>query len=259
MLYPFLYRIIAISFGLVFFVGCADKKEIDDFKDVKANFSCDALNKNQLIAHYVQSEGDKDQRQLNLWRFDSKVMQEYLPPAISIYWALDEKAGIWRTQYFDNHQRAIEYDAERLDQEQSQQRWQRYSQLLSNDEVAAMDKVGSYGQACSHVDYYTKLEGNKNYKLWWLSELNLPLRYEIKTEGAVDPTIWTLVKLDKDLKRIQQGLAKRENYHATDFADIGDNESDPFLLNMMNLGFIEHGASGFYNAEGHSMGDAHHH
>ncbi|WP_370980319.1 hypothetical protein [Agaribacterium sp. ZY112] len=259
MLYPLLYRVIAIFFGLVFFVSCSDKKEVDDFKKVKANFSCDALNKDQIIARYIQSEGGKDNRQLNLWRFGSKVMQEYLPPAISIYWAIDEKAGIWRTQYFDKHQRAIEYDAERLDQKQSLKRWQRYSQLLSDDDVAAMDKEGSYGQACKHVDYYTEVEGDKKYKLWWLSELKLPLRYEVKAEGNVDSTIWSLVQLDKDFNKIQQGLDKRENYHATDFADIGDNESDPFLLNMMNLGFIEHGASGFYNAEGHSMGDGHHH
>ena len=47
---------------------------------------------------------------------------------------------------------------------------------------------------------------------------------------------------------------------STDFADVGDNEAGPFLRKMIALGFVEHGASGFYQANGETLqGGAHHH
>jgi len=60
-------------------------------------------------------------------------------------------------------------------------------------------------------------------------------------------------------KKIEEFFRIRGSYQTTDYADIGDNESDPFLLKMMNLGFIKHGASGFYDAQGHALKKRHNH
>ncbi|MFT6897794.1 MAG: hypothetical protein ACJA13_002205 [Paraglaciecola sp.] len=46
---------------------------------------------------------------------------------------------------------------------------------------------------------------------------------------------------------------------APDVSDIGDDHSDPFLIKMVTLGFIEHGASGFYDDKGNALEGAHHH
>ena len=37
-------------------------------------------------------------------------------------------------------------------------------------------------------------------------------------------------------------------YQTTDFADIGDDHTDPFLTDMVHQGFIEHGSDGVYHA-----------
>ena len=45
------------------------------------------------------------------------------------------------------------------------------------------------------------------------------------------------------------------SYGTTDYTNIGDNESDPFLISMINLGFIEDHAHGFYDSKGNIMGN----
>ncbi len=70
---------------------------------------------------------------------------------------------------------------------------------------------------------------------------------------------WKLQKIERNQDVINQFFAQRANYQSTDFADIGDNESDPFLIKMINLGFIDHSASGIYNANGESMAIQHNH
>ena len=50
-----------------------------------------------------------------------------------------------------------------------------------------------------------------------------------------------------------------QQYELTDYADIGDNESDPFLAKMINLGFIQDTHPGFYNSQGQAIGGRHQH
>jgi hypothetical protein len=80
-----------------------------------------------------------------------------------------------------------------------------------------------------------------------------------KTESADKAVNWQLAEVTYDNKMIQQQLDTFSAYQSTDFADIGDNESDPFFRKMINLGFIEHSASGFYDSEGNSLSSAHQH
>ena len=54
-------------------------------------------------------------------------------------------------------------------------------------------------------------------------------------------------------------FAKRESYQSTDYADIGDDHTDPFLTKMVNQGFIEAGASGYYDQHGQAIGSSHTH
>lgn len=72
---------------------------------------------------------------------------------------------------------------------------------------------------------------------------------------------WVLVGLETDQAIIKDRFAAWDSHETTDFADIGDNESDPFLMRMITLGFISHGASGFYDASGNmiSSGTGHYH
>ena len=62
-----------------------------------------------------------------------------------------------------------------------------------------------------------------------------------------------------DEVEIAAEFVKREQYISTDYADIGDDHTEPFLTQMVNLGFIEGGASDFYNAQGEALQGEHGH
>jgi hypothetical protein len=52
-------------------------------------------------------------------------------------------------------------------------------------------------------------------------------------------TEWTLTATHRDATAAQRVFSVRESYKSTDFADIGDNETDPFLRDMIHLGFSD--------------------
>jgi hypothetical protein len=70
---------------------------------------------------------------------------------------------------------------------------------------------------------------------------------------------WQLKEMVTEDAAVKAAFELRDDYETTDYADIGDNESDPFLLKMINLGHISHGASGFYDEHGHQMDGRHQH
>jgi hypothetical protein len=104
---------------------------------------------------------------------------------------------------------------------------------------------------------YSSDEHGQTLLLEWLPAMQVVSYYSAKTtQGMIE---WRLDDIITDRTIINAAFAQWEGYASTDYADIGDNESDPFLLNMINLGFIEHGSNGFYTASGQSMGTSHAH
>ena len=69
---------------------------------------------------------------------------------------------------------------------------------------------------------------------------------------------WTLTNADYEAD-VSNFFAKRVDYQATDYADIGDDHTDPFLTKMVTQGFIEAGASGFYDQHGRALKGEHNH
>ncbi|MBV7316570.1 hypothetical protein [Shewanella sp. NIFS-20-20] len=47
-----------------------------------------------------------------------------------------------------------------------------------------------------------------------------------------------------------------QGYEDIDFADVGDNEADPFIATMIHQGYIQHGRSGFYHSFERGQADA---
>jgi hypothetical protein len=97
-------------------------------------------------------------------------------------------------------------------------------------------------------------DGRLSMDITWFSELRLVSSFIIKEKDS--PRIlesWSLKSLTLSNKQITPFFKSRYAYYATDYADIGDDHTDPFLTKMMNLGFIEHGASGFYDTQGNPM------
>ncbi|SMF17928.1 hypothetical protein SAMN02745866_01184 [Alteromonadaceae bacterium Bs31] len=250
-------------------VTACNKETTDD------SYACENLDANTLAAVFeVQNQAlpkqspqqplddqkdgaSKTAKLITLWRSEGRSAHQYEQAAITTAWALDKKAGLLSWQYFDSEQRAIEYEATHLPEHASQRVWQEKRQIVSNELIKKMTFERKSGSGCNTREFYSLQKNGGELKLQWLSELQLPALFEIKNKNT--HTQWKLKELRGDKRAVKLAFSRRDAYYSTDYTDIGDNESDPFLLKMMNLGFIEHGASGFYNTEGNAIAGAHAH
>ena len=113
------------------------------------------------------------------------------------------------------------------------------------------------GSGCETLQHYTLKQDGTRLRLKWLPEQQLISEFKIKTGGT--RTSWKLLEIRKNTQAVAQKFIQLGNYSTTDYTDIGDNESDPFLMKMINLGFVEHGASGFYDSSGRNLRLGHRH
>ena len=226
---------------------------------LNASEACDA-NPALLTASYTMQTESKDKdstdnvsdkieiRHVNIWRRGKEIAYEYPDIQMTEIWNQVGKSNIRPVKYFDAHQRAIEYQ---VLSGQNKAPWLSKYQLISEGLKEQMALVKTEGTGCEELQYYSLQHKGKHYKMTWSAAYQLPLFYEDKTAESTF-TLSLISKLN-DSNTINEFFKRRDAYQTTDYADIGDNESDPFLLGMINLGFIEHGASGFYNAKGQQM------
>ena len=123
--------------------------------------------------------------------------------------------------------------------------------------VKKMHEHGWNAEETAHNLLTSLKKDGKTISLKWLPHYRLIKSFSKETE--VGKSSWILEDKIIDPKQIKKAFTAWENYQTTDYTDIGDNESDPFLMKMINLGFVEHGASGFYDAQGNTLEGEHHH
>ena len=228
--------------------------------DATADLSC-AKNAAQLSASYTINVADAGQKehttQLVLWRNQHTVAHQYQQTGITEAWTQVKNQWLKPVRYFDNHQRAIEYQPGERMHGRVDNDWSYRYQLISDALRSKMTALAVSGNGCDTTYTYRLNSQGNSYSLTWLPALKLVKAFEAK-EGAVTRT-WSLEHVSYDQADITAFFDKRNSYKSTDYADIGDDHTDPFLTRMVNQGFIEAGASGFYNADGKAIGHNHRH
>lgn len=215
-----------------------------------------------LGAHYklvnsrvndVKSEQSNRERLISLWRKNQKVLS--INGEQSTSWFKSSKGLVQKTVHFDHFKRSIEYQAKPM----SDKRWQQIWQFIPNSRKHSMKHIASELVGCYQQETYqwNNEAANLQGKLLWNADLKLVTELTIKQDSQ--QRYWQLERIEQNEDVIDSEFAQRSNYQTTDFADIGDNESDPFLIKMINLGFIEHGSSGIYNTKGENMAIEHNH
>jgi hypothetical protein len=102
------------------------------------------------------------------------------------------------------------------------------------------------------VWHYVKRGENIEINMYWDNKRDLLISFEVK-ENRQLRYHYQRLSIEENVGYIQKVLA----YDATDFADIGDNESDPFFRKMINLGFITHNEANIIDAHGNNLELAH--
>ncbi|WP_440877369.1 hypothetical protein [Thalassotalea sp. PLHSN55] len=207
-----------------------------------------------VISKISQSKPHKRNTfELSLWRNQQQVIYINHQSATSTKWQKTANNRIRKVSYFDEFERAIEYEPSAA----LLATFERNFHIITYDVRNKMTLVATAGTGCEQVQQLELTDKNIKLKVWWQPSQQLVQKLERIT--ASDKTLWQAKKVITAEQGFKSIVAKLHDYHATDYADIGDNESDPFLVKMINLGFVEHGASGFYDSQGHSLSGGHQH
>lgn len=226
--------------------------------------SCESTSDAPWQDHYAdylvtisQGTAAKSESQLRVYRSKNKVAYYYPATQISQVWYQNPHGRTVTTRYFHEFQRAIEYGPMDPVGEQSHQMWSQIFQLVSNKTLQQMEKVKSEENSCHLIETYQSKTANNTLTVKW--DATVKMASLIVFESPTQSRKWERQSLNYEDISTQEFFRTLEQYQTTDYADIGDDHTDPFLLKMVNLGFIEKGASGFYQADGTPMESEHHH
>ncbi|MBO2595057.1 hypothetical protein I6M54_09385 [Shewanella algae] len=236
-----------------------------------------AANPGRFQASYQITVGSGDQarqQQLTLTRFDDTIIYQRSPVSYEAW----HKNGEY-VRYFPQEKRSISYRRGDLLALNIHTDLDRQFHLISPATLSQFEKGQSLQDSCftrqsysfnskgheenhgeSHSHEENHSHANKSatepqsLQLSWISELELPAEMTI-TQGE-QRIVYRLSKLTpvslESFKRLTSG------FQDLDFADVGDSESDPFIAKMITQGFIQHGSSGFYSADGQQLEGGHH-
>ncbi|WP_166377939.1 hypothetical protein [Pseudoalteromonas sp. Z9A4] len=217
---------------------------------------CD-IDAKHLKADYKITNSHKAQQNsesLTLWRNDQQVAHQR--QVITELWQHLANKQIRPIRYFNAQQRGIEYQPSEV---RGVQNWSAKNQLVDAHLIEKMTLLNTQGTGCDEVKNYTLSENGNDFNLAFITQSNLVKTFSVTNKKAQTNTVLSLNNVNSNKAEITAQFAKWDRFQTTDYADIGDNENDPFLAKMINLGFIEHSATGFYNQQGKAIQGGHHH
>lgn len=213
--------------------------------------NCDT-NSDILQAHYtiktIDISGSVTQQQQVLWRYGNTIAIDKRNENITEQWTRNEKGGLQLLKHFDQHQRSIEYQPSEIKSKKQGELWQLKRNMVSDKQLDSLTLLEDTEAGCESTQERISRDKKTTLELIWLNELQLVKSYrEVSSSGAISIM---LTSVSSETELVAERFKELSNYDTTDYADIGDNESDPFLLKMINLGFVEHSHSGFWNSDG---------
>lgn len=199
----------------------------------------------QLGAIYLIETSHKDHEtkptkgKFELWRNGHDILHINPSKQTTNQWHSLTNNSFRKVSYFDHYQKGIEFEPIAL----TKAKWQLKYQLVSEEQLSKMTLISIKGKRCDRIEHYKFTNKDQSIELWWQPELQLAQKIIYHEKETI--TVWQLNKTIFSKSDIENTFNKIEHYQMTDYADIGDNESDPFLRKMIRLGFIDHAGSGF--------------
>ncbi|MFY8327920.1 hypothetical protein [Pseudoalteromonas sp. ZZD1] len=191
-------------------------------------------------------------QQFTLWRTPTQAAQQ--DEQLVEVWQQLSNQQLRPIRYFVQAKRGIEYQPSEV---KAKQNFSSKQQLVSDELLAKMTLQSEHGEGCDKVQKYQLKQPHSTIELTWA--VNKKLLESMQVTNSKSSQTITLQSVSFNKQTVQQQFAVWDNYQTTDYADIGDNENDPFLAKMINLGFIEHSATGFYDTNGKALEGGHNH
>lgn len=194
-----------------------------------AESSC-KINKDKVAALYqvttkeIKSGKILRKEQINFWRLDKQVAYEYVNRNTTEVWNLVSNGQVRPVRYFDRKKRAIEYQPLDVNQGKGDRDWSTKFQIVNQNQLDKMQLVSESKAGCENRRIYADGKGRE---VNWNSVLLIPNSIKITTNAYI--LEWSLLETIENPAKIKSTFESRINFQMTDFADIGDNETDPFL------------------------------
>lgn len=238
--------------------------------------SCNDIDANHLSATYKVHHASGQQSTMTLLRNKDQVIYQRSPVSFEMWNKQEEYV-----RYFPEQQRSISYrkgdlrslnmhfDFEQLNHLVSTSLISKLTQSEQAIPPIAADREHQIAALeCLSANRYHGALRLSQVQLVWAEKIALPVTMDVTMEVAKDVAM--------DMQQANQKVSYQltslkalssddftsliSGYRDMDFADVGDNESDPFIAKMIHQGFIQHGSSGFYDSQGNQLsgGDSGH-
>ncbi|WP_448553806.1 hypothetical protein [Thalassotalea montiporae] len=233
----------------------------------KADSESQSCNAEYLVAHFEQSFGDsnmyakhhakehvfqaeahsnrnahesaqKNAQELVLVRKGQRIAHYNPKHQIVNIWYLSKHNQQQLTRVFEQYQQGIEYQSDEL---KAPSQWHYVRSLIKQDLLTRMSLEQTSEQGCQKVKHYALETATHKYQLKWLPAVELPQELIVTNKHNGQINRLQLTKLENDKVAAKQAahqqFAKWDALPTTDYADVGDNENNPFLAKMINQGF----------------------
>lgn len=189
----------------------------------------------------VNTPDQTKNNRLHLIRYKGKVAYHYPNKQMTKIWAHTSNHKVKSIHYYDNEKRAIEFEPNDLKmiKPSTLPGWSQIYQLIDQELLDQFALIDSNGKGCDREQEFKLVTKNQYFTLVWLPELAIIKSLSIKSKNKENLIELTNILTGK--VTISDFFEEREQYQSTDFADIGDNETDEFLLKRVNLGFTSFG------------------
>ncbi|MGQ8364728.1 hypothetical protein [Glaciecola sp. 1036] len=198
---------------------------------------------------------------LELYRNKNTVAHYYPKNQITELYELNKAGQVKLTKYFNDHKRGIEYQPnDKLNNIRNLDWAQKYKLMGKNFLDNASQQIKQTND-CGDVIAYSITQDHNTFVATIDTAKDILTAFEITDEKGNLLEKWELqsTELATDSSVF---LSQLNTYQTTDYADIGDDHTDPFLTKMVNLGFIEKSSSGFYHMDDkqqlHAVGEHSH-
>jgi len=217
--------------------------------------SCEITGDTNFQASYEMST-PRGKNQLDYYRMKERSAFEYKGQGITEVWTKTQSDNAFLIHGFDDDKRAIEYEVIDLKMEHKSSSWEKKKNLVHPDSFDFPKGFVEKSQGCALHHYSKKLEDTE-IKMVWNEAKEILVSLEVKHKG--EETYSYVLQALKPIDVKDNHITVVQAYDRTDFADIGDNESDPFFRKMINLGFIEHHEANIIDAQGNTLALQHSH
>ena len=217
--------------------------------------SCE-LNTNTDFQASYEFSTPQGKNSLNYYRMKDKVAFEYLNQGVTEIWTKTQSDKAFLIRGFNLDKRGIEYEVIDLSMENKSSSWEKKKNIMHPDNFDFDNGFVEKSQGCS-LWHYAKSTKNREIKMVWNDKKSILVSLEVKDAGQVTYN-YVLEKLE-NIKGEKNHITRVQGYDRTDFADIGDNESDPFFRKMINLGFISHHEANIIDTKGNALALQHSH